>query len=239
MQLQMTSPHKKRLKSKIVVEQNKLLPVNPEQFHGNTERSEGCRFLAFVIWEDFLSQIAHSMGGKGEIHFQNENLQISSDLQNLIRLFIEEASNRQAGYEFVLESLCAQITVNLLRRAKTNLPASAGKRNYAEKENINRVIIFLNEQYNSDFSLEDVARLANLSPYHFIRVFKAQTGKTPYEYLLEIKLAKARELLRFSNHTITEVCCRCGFKNPGHFSVVFKRKVGVSPSEYRGAFLER
>lgn len=225
-------------RKKLTVDQNKLLPINSEQFHGNVRQSNGCRFIALEMEKDFLQEIAHAMCGmQKELFFHNENLKLDRYLQNMINLFILEATNHQAGYEFVLESLCTQIAVNMLRQAKNNLPLLLRERNYVERDNIKRIIEFLQEKYNEDYSLEDMARLANLSPYHFIRVFKAQTGKTPYEFLLDIKIENAKELLRFANRNITEICFLCGFKNPSHFAAIFKRRVGVSPSEYRGAFL--
>lgn len=223
-------------KRKIGAQPQKLLPINPGQVHGNPGHPGRYRFLSIEIEQDFLLGNARSMGAKEDIFFQNEYLQVKNDLQNLLQLFIEEAQNQLAGCEFVLGSLAAQLTVNLLRQAKTNLPVLPSGHNYTEKENINRAIEFLREQYNEDHSLEDVARLAHLSLYHFIRVFKAHTGKTPHEYLLDVKVEKARELLKFSNASITEICSLCGFKSPSHFATVFKRKMGISPSEYRNLF---
>lgn len=220
-------------KRKLAAEPQKLLPINPEQVHENSGQPGRYRFLSIEIGEDFLREIGRSRGGKGEIFFLNEYLQLKNDLQDLIRLFIEEAQNKPAGYDFVLESLAAQLTVNLLRQAKTNLPMLPPRRNYTEKENINRAIDFLREQYNEDHSLEEVARLVHLSLYHFIRVFKVHIGKTPHEYLVDVKVEKARELLKFSNFCIAEICSLCGFKSPSHFATVFKRKMGISPSEYR------
>ena len=125
------------------------------------------------------------------------------------------------------------LSVNLLRQMRHNLIAPTKERNYYEKDNIKRAIDFLNECYNQNFSLEEIALIANTSPYHFIRVFKKATGKTPHEYLVSIKIKKAMEMLKQPSHTITEVCFACGFNNSCHFSTVFKRMVGVSPSEYR------
>lgn len=93
------------------------------------------------------------------------------------------------------------------------------------------------ENYTKEYSLEEVAQLANLSPYYFIKVFKTQTGKTPYDFLVDIKINKACTLLKTSSNTITEICEYCGFSNSSHFTNVFKRKMGVSPSEYRKAFI--
>jgi len=107
------------------------------------------------------------------------------------------------------------------------------QRNYNVTRNINESIKFLKENYQNEYCLEDVARVANLSPYHFIRVFKSQTGKTPYDFLMEIKLEKAKEMLMDSAKTVTEICSILGFSNPSHFAAVFHKATGQSPTAYR------
>ena len=77
-----------------------------------------------------------------------------------------------------------------------------------------------------------MSHIANLSPYHFIRVFKAETGKTPYEFLLEIKVEKAIELIKARKYTITEIAMMCGFTSSSHFSNVFRKIKGISPTDF-------
>jgi len=100
-------------------------------------------------------------------------------------------------------------------------------------KNINESIKYLEENYQKEYCLEDLAQAANLSPYHFIRVFKSQTGKTPYEFLMDLKLQKAKEMLLDSTKTITEICSELGFSSPSHFAAVFSKNVGETPKAYR------
>jgi AraC-like DNA-binding protein len=218
-----------------IIEKNELCPFNTEQAHGPGEQLFVNHIMAVQIEKDFLQEIARSAYRKPEVVFDNEGITLGRDLQSLIQLFMIESRQRQAGYEFILQSLGTQIAVELLRQAKSNLPVLPVERNYAEKKNISRAVEFIREYYTKSYSLEEVARVANLSPYHFIRVFKAQTGKTPYGYLLDVKIEKAREMLKFTGISITDVCLACGFNNLSHFTSVFKRKVGISPSDYRKA----
>lgn len=102
-----------------------------------------------------------------------------------------------------------------------------------QKKNINESIKYLEENYQKEYCLEDVAQAANLSPYHFIRVFKSQTGKTPYELLMNIKMKKAKEMLMDSSKTITEISSLLVFSSSSHFARVFSRIVGLSPTAYR------
>jgi len=95
-------------------------------------------------------------------------------------------------------------------------------------------IDFMTEHCAENLSLEDMAQLTNYSPFHFIKIFKSETGNTPFQYLLDIKLNRAKDMLTHRKEmTITEICYLCGFNNLSHFTAVFKRKTGVSPSKYR------
>ncbi len=217
----------------ISIEKNRLLPLNSEQFHGLSKEIHGCRLFAFQIDKDVLNQISYSICNKSEISFQNESYIIGNEIQNLLRMFMIEARNIQAGRDFILQNLVNLIVINLLRQLKSNIPAIFTEHSYCERDNINRAISYLREQFTKEYSLDEVAGIANLSPYHFIRTFKSMTGKTPYDYLLDVKMEKAKELLKQKGYTITEICFICGFNNLEHFASVFKRKVGTLPSQYR------
>ena len=86
---------------------------------------------------------------------------------------------------------------------------------------INMVIDYLWEHVNKEFSLDNLSRIANLSPYYLVRLFKDNTGKTPYAYYMDIKISKAKEYLKAGKHSITEVCFILGFSSHSHFSLIF------------------
>lgn len=225
-------------KNNVMLQENRLYPLNAGQAHGSPGPMFKVRLIGMQIDKEFMQETCRLVYGRAGVSFKNDGYEFGGDMWNLLRSFMEEARNRQAGYEFILQSLSTQITVTLLRRIKSNMPALVTERRYTEKENVNRAIDFFMEHYNKEYSLADVARMANLSPYHFIKVFKAQTGKTPYDYLVDIKIDKARDMLRNNrNFTVTQICYLCGFNNLSHFTSVFKRRVGVTPSEYRKVLL--
>lgn len=82
-------------------------------------------------------------------------------------------------------------------------------------------------------SLTDLADVACFSPSYFLRSFRALYGKTPHQFLLELRLERARHLLRTTEKTVTEICGAVGFESLGSFSWTFSRRVGVSPEMYR------
>jgi AraC-like DNA-binding protein len=82
-------------------------------------------------------------------------------------------------------------------------------------------------------SIEDVAREAAISPYHFIRQFEAVFGVTPHQYRIRQRLELAKQLLAAGRHSVTDACMAVGFSSLGSFSALFAQRIGVPPSAYR------
>jgi AraC family transcriptional regulator len=104
---------------------------------------------------------------------------------------------------------------------------------YPPKDSIKRALEYLHSCGYKEYSLEVIAQIANLSPYHFIRVFKAEVGLTPYKYLTKIKVEAIMEKLADKNLSVSEAFSACGVKYNGHFAAVFRKTTGMSPSQYR------
>jgi AraC-like DNA-binding protein len=193
-------------------------------------------FIGVHIATSYLKEVSCQINNSSYFSFDNIPVPACDQIKYLMQCFISESSNRQAGYNFILDSLSTQLSVNLLRHAKLSKSSKAQDEKPPGSKDIIRVIEFFREHYTSNnYSSVEIAKLANLSPYHFIRAFKQHTGKTPYEYLIDIKLEKAKEMLKNKRCSITEVCFSCGFANHSHFSTVFKKRLGVTPTEYRAA----
>ena len=92
----------------------------------------------------------------------------------------------------------------------------------------------INEMYMSDdISLNAVAVSVGMSPSYFSSVFSREVGKTFVEYLTEIRMDKAKELLTCSPMKTSEIGYEVGYKDPHYFSYIFKKTQGCSPKEYR------
>jgi AraC-like DNA-binding protein len=91
----------------------------------------------------------------------------------------------------------------------------------------------MDRHYAEPLSLDDVARQAGYSRFHFLRAFRQAYGETPRAYLTRRRIERARDLLRSANLTVTEICHMVGFSSLGSFSARFTELVGCSPSHYR------
>ena len=92
---------------------------------------------------------------------------------------------------------------------------------------------FMRHAYGRPVNLPDISAHANLSPYHFLRVYKQAYGETPHEFLTRLRIERAKTLLARGSHNVTEACFEVGFSSLGSFSALFNQRVGLSPSEYR------
>jgi AraC-like DNA-binding protein len=81
--------------------------------------------------------------------------------------------------------------------------------------------------------VDELIREFDVSRTHFFRIFKEQTGQSPYKYHLQLKLRRAGEMLRDSDLTVKQIAMALGFRNPYHFSRLFRAKTGASPRAYR------
>src|SRR3990172_9696100 len=93
----------------------------------------------------------------------------------------------------------------------------------------------LRDTGDGTLSVQDVAREVGMSPFHFIRLFKAVFGETPKQCQLRARLERAKVLLLTTESSVTDICMEIGFSSLGSFSSVFSRRVGLSPSSYRAA----
>lgn len=96
------------------------------------------------------------------------------------------------------------------------------------------ITAFLEDSLDSEITLESLAQQANMPVGVFISAFRAAFHTTPYQYLLDRRIERAKSLLRRTSRTITEISAMVGFSTPNHFATAFRRRVGVSPRVYRG-----
>jgi AraC family transcriptional regulator len=131
-------------------------------------------------------------------------------------------------------SLAQALAVHLLRSYLADI--QPGRRvNALQAYKLRKVTDAMAAHLGAEFSLAKLARLAELSEYHFSRMFKRATGLSPSQYFIRLRMVRARHLLLETRRSVIDVGLEVGYSSPSHFSQVFRREVGVTPSEFRGA----
>lgn len=106
------------------------------------------------------------------------------------------------------------------------------------REAVDLAIEYMEMNFREKCTLEATAAYAHFSPVYFHGIFKLATGKTPYEYLLSLRLEEAKRLLLTENYPMTQIAERCGFTGQSYFNYVFKKETGQTPSAYRRKMLD-
>ena len=94
---------------------------------------------------------------------------------------------------------------------------------------------FIDRHYARPLTVDRLAARCGLSPFHFIRTFRAAFGATPHQYVRDRRLERAKELLVTTGIPVTEICSQIGFQSLGSFSTLFRRVTGETPADYRAS----
>ncbi|THF78408.1 response regulator transcription factor [Cohnella fermenti] len=151
----------------------------------------------------------------------------------LIRLSGGSISSKQA-FEEEWRGAAAPMTDQLERLAKELIEAVRSTRNWGYKKQIAKSIDFLNERCGDEgLTLQTVAEHVGMSSGYFSRIFKDMMGESFIQYLINLRLERAKALLAESDCLTYEAAYKVGYSDYPHFAKAFKRKFSLSPSEYR------
>lgn len=210
--------------------------MSPEVPHEEDPADTFTRYIAiFISGELYETQYAaYSRKPPGQYNW--DQFLVPHDIMFLLKKFMAEYDNKLPGYEQVLEAHAMTITHQLIRSL---LKIDAAPDFSTEKFEIEEVIEYMHQNYGQKLSVKKLAGIINMSESHFTRIFKKETGMAPMEYLLGVRLEKARKLLRAGNMNVTEVSMNCGFNSISHFSSSFTKHLGLTPSEYQNTYSEQ
>lgn len=136
---------------------------------------------------------------------------------------------------FILYRLiyCTQLLHHLLGRLFFDNSYFSPVQRTSRFHSLEATLTFLHQNIQREMSLSDMAEHANLSVSHFSFLFKQQTGYSPTDYFIHLKMQRACTMLSFSQKTIHEIAYDIGYSDPYYFSRLFKKVMGMSPRQYR------
>jgi AraC family transcriptional regulator len=127
------------------------------------------------------------------------------------------------------DSLVTGLAIHLASRYSSR---KTGRRPSGCPRFVRRAQLFITDHLERDLTLGDIAAAVNLSPFHFSRVFKQHTGLSPYQFLLQQRIERARQLLVRGQHSVSGVALEVGFYDQSHFTLHFKRLSGMTPGQF-------
>lgn len=199
---------------------------------GSPAGPNGSEYVAFLIPRDRLAGLDWFV--PDEFHAIDspviDDPVIARKLVDMHAAFV----NSDAGSASVLEGQLLT-TVETLHRSHRRASADAAR---SERVAVARVRDYLEQHFAARVRLDDLATISGLSVFHLIRVFRAETGLSPYAYLGQVRVHKASAMLR-EGVPVSTVAAATGFADQSHLTRLFKRLVGVPPGEYQRADLPR
>jgi AraC family transcriptional regulator len=111
------------------------------------------------------------------------------------------------------------------------LPPATRSNGRLDARRLSRVVEFIDDRLEGRLALRELADVAALSPFHFLRAFRRATGLTPHAYVTARRMERALRMLRTTDRPVLEIAARLGYANPAHFRRAFRRAFGVAPGQ--------
>lgn len=182
-----------------------------------------CYFIHLLVPEGIICRILHRLPSFIPL----------SEPQQYWALFQKATNHYRSGQEedwVVLHSTVLEIIYRLKQDA--GLSVGGTQLQKPAPPAVKQAMYYIMENYSQPMTLETIAGAVHLSPVHFHNLFKTATGKTLREYVEDVRLQQATNLMLSTNLTLTEIALLCGFASQSYFSFVFKRKLHMTPRAY-------
>ena len=220
------------VKPQIPVKDNHFLAcvLSPGIPHVENNNGKFSRYYAVMIEKDFLEKVYASYTQNKITEFIWHQFTVDIEIVFYIKQFIYEYENKPDHYDEMLQNLTNIITHKIVRSL---LEGTQGHEPVLCEFGIEKAKQYLQQNFGKNITIGHLAQIANMSVSHFDRTFKKEYGCTPFQYLLNIRIEKAKKYLKNQDERITNIALLCGFSSASSFSASFHKAVGMKPMEYR------
>ncbi len=217
-----------------IVNKNTLLVIRPNDTHSlNLINNESFEHINIRVRTEALQSILRLLSPDLYDFLQKGDFVEYDISPSATAYFVNTFNKAQTTIhdEQATDSFFAMMFISVIRELLLCVNTSKQKKNYSNtvKEFIER----MRKPENSTLSIEDIIKNMNYSHCHLIRLFKKETGTTPSQYFLKIKLNYARSLLESTDLSVLDIASTVGFSSLGHFTEVFKKQYSLPPANYR------
>jgi AraC family transcriptional regulator len=213
-----------------------FLTMSPEPYEmrWHAHSDEGFQVAHIYLSQRLLDLAAREMltGQADTLHLRDISGARDTQVSRLIRFLYDEMTGPGQASPLYIHGIAQALAVHLVRNYR-NQQANLRPANALPAYKLQRVIERMQAGIATDFSLAAVAGEADMSEFHFSRMFRKATGQAPSQYFIQLRLDEARRLLLNSDMSVIEIALEVGYSSPSHFAHLFKRHAGVTPGEYR------
>ena len=194
------------------------------------ERGVFANFLFLTLDPVFVSRVAQGLELDADrIELVEQRRSTDPALRHIALALRAGVQSGDAVDRMYGEALSTALGVHLLR--EYGAAVLGPKRQYGglPREKLVRAVEYIQDQLDTDLTVSGIAQAVGLSPNHFTKLFKESTGQSPYQYVVEARVRKAKELLTTAKFTISEAAHHVGFVDQSHLTRHFKRVFGLPP----------
>lgn len=171
------------------------------------------------------------------LNFENvitHNNTLVEKINDLFEDIENEFIKKESEYELIVKAKFLNILALLVRHyGNTNVSLPY---NQKEKLIIQKVINFIDLNYNKSITLDDIAKIAHMNSSYFSTFFKKYNGISPSKYITQKRIHYAKELIKTSDKSMLDIALLCGFNNSTNFNICFKKATGYTPSQYKHTY---
>ncbi len=204
---------------------------SPEIPHND---SDDKHYYCLLINKDFFES-QYRLYTDEPAYFAPQKFEICTDILKTLNTFAFEYSKAMMNSDITLGAQATIVTHWIIRSI---LGETLDMRAVSSEYSVARTQHYIEQHFSEKITADDLAKLGYMSVSSLNRKFKSETGKTPIEYLIDVRIEHSKALLRRQNIPITEIAVRCGFSSSSHFSSCFASHTGVTPSEYQLKYVE-
>ena len=149
---------------------------------------------------------------------------------------VDEIQAPSAAGHVLADSLAISLAARLVQKYSSDWSSGTDPvqvKARLDEQRVRRVIDFMTSNIDQDIAIDDLASVACLSPFHFIRMFQKAVGKTPSRFLSDLRLERAKSLLALGDAPIVDIALSCCFSSQSNFTRAFHRATGLTPGDYR------
>jgi AraC family transcriptional regulator len=180
--------------------------------------------------------ISPSLDEVGPVRLRRTYAVQSPQIAHLMLALQAEADSRNPGGLASIEAVTTALGHHLVREAGVEEPRPVRIHGGLSAAAKRRVLELINAALDARLTVETLAREVGLSPAHFARAFKETLGRAPHQYLLALRLERARRLIETSNAGLSDIAQRTGFADQAHLTRLFKRAFGTTPGALARTF---
>jgi AraC-like DNA-binding protein len=207
---------------------DKDLVIQVTLFHPSMLWAGGSYVMDYEYLKPFLE-----IGRRFSNKLSNKHEHITDIIEVLKDIQLEYQS-RQQGFELMIKSMLLKFMTLIIRYFDTNEEMGLHEKiSNVHAQNLMYSIDYIEQNYNKNIMLDELAKLSGMSVSHFCHIFKKFSGLAPMEYIVRIRIAAAKQLLKVTNKKVVEISLECGFNCLSNFNRSFKIYTGVSPRIYR------